>query len=216
MNGRWVVAAVAAAVAGAVVPSVGRAQGKSLLTIDIGTGSRVGSMPLGYTQAGNEWSGYFLYGRRVRRDLFLSVSGGMAMQGFTILTRTDSSYGGAYDFHSYVLSVGPTVVTRPATDFLAIGSIQPALVVSFWGLGSVDQCPESCSQAAQQPGRQTQTMMGALFTFSFGYQVTKHGAGTRPWGLGLTLRGLAAPVHGRSGIPVSQVGVSFGFVLGEP
>ncbi len=217
---QWQVAG-ALMLAWTVTPSSVHAQNDSpstwLTTLELGTGVRVGAVPGGYTAAGNNWDGYLVVGRKLHRDVWLAASAGMAMQEFAVATSADSSFGAPYAFHSYVLAVGPTFVTKPWDGFLAIASVQPAMVVSFWSLGSYNDCTISCVGNTSQPrSHQTELRPAATFNLMMAYQLVGPNNGQRPWALGIQLRGLAAPAHRGSGIPLSQVGFSLGFIAGAP
>ncbi len=216
MKLRWHIGAAAVLAAG-LTPSTIHAQSRWLTTFELGTGMRLGSVPGGYTAAGNNWDGYLVVGRKLHRDAWLTASAGMALQEFAVATPGDSSFGAPYAFHSYVLAVGPTFVTKPWYGFLAIASVQPALVVSFWSLGSFNDCSLSCVDNTSQPrSHQTELRPAATFNVMMAYQLVGPGGDSRPWALGIQLRGLAAPVHGASRIPISQVGLSLGFIAGAP
>lgn len=194
------------------------AQDRWLTTIALGTTPRVGAKPGAFHARGSNWGAHAVIGRRLTRSVFLTSSIGMSMQNFEIAP-SDTTNSGTYDFHSYIFGAGPSVVIKPAYGFVAVATVQPAMIVSFWGAAAVDACRTvEClsSPTPMPPSKQTETRAGAAFSLMLAYQLVGRNGTDTPYALGFELRGLAAPAHRHTGLPISQLGLYIGMIAGAP
>ncbi len=174
------------------------AQTRWVTALSIGTSPRLGAVPGSLDPRGTNWGANVYAGFRTARSTFVTANLGMTTQRFAVRDST-GAIAETRTFHSYVFGAGPTVVARPGYGLFGLVSLQPAVVVSFWG-----------------SSRMTDTRAAAAFSAQLGYQFAGRGSGRRPYGVALELKGLAAPDHARSGLPVSHAGLYLSFVAGEP
>lgn len=193
------------------------AQNRWLTTVALGTAPRLGTVPPVFTKLNGNWGGHVYSGVRVSPRLFVTVSAGMSLQEFDV--RSDTTFFGSYGFRTFMFGAGPVYVARPGERFVVLGAVQPGVAVSFWGASQLGNCGAGCPLNAPTPeDRQVDTRFGVSYSATIAYQVRRRGeAGRdRPYGVGLQLRGIAAPEHRPSGIPVHQLGLYLVLVAGEP
>jgi hypothetical protein len=191
------------------------AQTRWVTTLSAGTSPRLGVVPGSLAPRGSNWGANIYTGFRTARNTFATLNLGMNVQTYDLRDSAGARVG-THSFHSYVFGAGPTVVARPAWGFFGLVSLQPAMVVSFWGASPLSECIRCGEVIPAGDERQVDTRLAAAFSAQLGYQFVRRGTGRRTYGIALEMKGLAAPRHGPTGMPISQVGMFLSFVAGEP